>query len=68
MRDDLLARIRGICHRSQRIKHRRLRQLRRWIECTSNLVHLSVLLFVPLLIVLIMVLSEVVPTLALLNL
>ncbi|MCF2164714.1 MULTISPECIES: HPP family protein [Halobacterium] len=44
--------------RVARIERRELRQLRRWLETTSNLLHASVLLFVPLLVGLVTLLSN----------
>ena len=50
MRDWLRVRIRAIITRFQRVDHYDRRELQRWLETTRNLIHLSVLLFVPLLI------------------
>jgi hypothetical protein len=49
--DRLLARIR-------RVERRELRDFRRWLEHTNNLLHLSVLVFVPLLIALVTYISN----------
>jgi|AntDeeMetagen134_2_1112570.scaffolds.fasta_scaffold02067_2 hypothetical protein len=38
------------CSRARRLERREVHEFRRWVENTQNLVHLSVLLFVPLLI------------------
>lgn len=50
MRGPLGDRIYAAVARLRRIERREARALRRWVERTSNLVHLSVLAFVPLLI------------------
>ncbi|ELZ28165.1 hypothetical protein C475_05150 [Halosimplex carlsbadense 2-9-1] len=50
MRGPLGDRIYATVARLRRLERREARALRRWIERTSNLVHLSVLVFVPLLI------------------
>ncbi|QLH80381.1 HPP family protein [Halosimplex pelagicum] len=50
MRGPLGDRIYAALARLRRLERRELRALRRWVERTSNLVHLSVLAFVPLLI------------------
>jgi nucleotide-binding universal stress UspA family protein len=44
--------------RLARVERRELRQLRRWLETTSNLLHVSVLLFVPLLVGLVTLLAN----------
>ncbi|WP_136589386.1 HPP family protein [Salinigranum halophilum] len=49
-RERFLARVVGVWRRLRRIERRELTEFRRWIENTSNLIHLSILLFVPLLI------------------
>ncbi|MFB6130203.1 MAG: HPP family protein [Salinigranum sp.] len=58
MRDALEARLAGLRRRLRRVERRELTELRRWISHTDNLVHLSVLLFVPLLIGLVTILSN----------
>ncbi|WP_439027371.1 HPP family protein [Haloarchaeobius sp. DT45] len=50
MFEDLRARYHSIVSRLRRAERREWREFRRWVEDTSNLVHLSVLVFVPLLI------------------
>ncbi|QLH76197.1 HPP family protein [Halosimplex rubrum] len=50
MRGPLGDRIYAAVARLRRLERRELRALRRWVERTSNLVHVSVLAFVPLLI------------------
>lgn len=54
----------GRVRRIRRLKHRGLWGFRRWIEQTSNLLHLSVLLFVPLLIVVVITLANTVESLS----
>lgn len=44
--------------RVRQFERREIRELRRWVEHTGNLIHLSVLLFVPLLIALVTLLSN----------
>ena len=56
----MLARFRRI----SRLNRRGLRDFRRWIERTSNLLHLSVLLFVPLLVVVVTTLANTVESLS----
>ncbi|WP_380679707.1 universal stress protein [Salinigranum sp. GCM10025319] len=48
--DSLVARLVAIGRRLRRIERREITEFRRWVENTSNLIHLSILLFVPLLI------------------
>ncbi|WP_435346192.1 HPP family protein [Haloarchaeobius sp. HRN-SO-5] len=50
--------------RLRRAERRELRDFRRWVEHTSNLVHLSVLVFVPLLIALVTYISNVSPVIS----
>lgn len=57
-------RYRALRQRAGRLERRELRELRRWIEHTSNLVHLSVLLFVPLLVGVVTWLSGAIPELS----
>ena len=64
MLDGLFARIRGLLSRLRRVERRELREFRRWAETTDRLVHLSVLVFVPLLIGLVTLLANAVPTLS----
>ena len=49
-RERFLARVVGVWRRLRRIERRELTEFRCWAENTSNLIHLSILLFVPLLI------------------
>ncbi|AUV82977.1 universal stress protein UspA [Salinigranum rubrum] len=49
-RETLLARVAAVWQRARRIERRELVEFRRWAENTNNLIHLSILLFVPLLI------------------
>ncbi|WP_137284777.1 universal stress protein [Halorussus salinisoli] len=50
MLDGLRSRYHAVLRRVRRFERREVREFRRWIEHTTNLIHLSVLLFVPLLI------------------
>lgn len=50
MRPSVRRRLDEIRRRVRRFERRELRELRRWLETTSNLLHLSILVFVPLLI------------------
>ncbi|WP_049899636.1 HPP family protein [Halococcus agarilyticus] len=50
MFDGVRASLAAACSRARRLERREVHEFRRWIESTQNLVHLSVLLFVPLLI------------------
>ncbi|MFB6185760.1 MAG: HPP family protein, partial [Halobacteriaceae archaeon] len=47
-----------IINRVKRIERREIKEFRRWIESTSNLTHISVIIFVPLLIGLVTLLSN----------
>ncbi|KTG09222.1 universal stress protein UspA [Haloprofundus marisrubri] len=58
MFDRVVRRVGDVLRRLRRIERRELVELRRWMENTSNLVHLSVLVFVPLLIALVTHLSN----------
>jgi nucleotide-binding universal stress UspA family protein len=48
--EELRRRYHGVARRIRRIERREVRDFRDWIEATNNLVHLSILVFVPLLI------------------
>lgn len=50
MFEELRARLSSVSHRVRRIERRELGEFQSWIENTGNLLHLSVLFFVPLLI------------------
>ncbi|WP_254763040.1 HPP family protein [Natrinema marinum] len=50
MREEVRARVRAVARRLRRLERRELDAFRRWLEHTGNLLHLSVLVFVPLLI------------------
>jgi hypothetical protein len=50
MFEDVVAGLASLVRRARRIERRELAELRRWLENTNNLVHVSVLVFVPLLI------------------
>jgi len=50
--------------RLRRVERRELREFRRWAETTDHIVHLSVLVFLPLLIGLVTLLSNTVPALS----
>jgi len=58
-----LRRVRTGLRRLRRVERRELREFRRWAETTNRLVHLSVLVFVPLLIGLVTLLANAVPEL-----
>jgi len=58
MRDRLRRAVVAAISRLRRIERRELRELRDWVERTTTIVHLSVLLFVPLLIALVTYLSN----------
>ena len=58
MIEELRARYHAAYRRVQRFERREIREFRRWVEHTGNLLHLSVLLFVPLLIALVTWLSN----------
>ena len=58
MLDGLLERLRATLVRTRRLERREVQHLRVWLENTQNLVHVSILLFVPLLIAAVSVLSE----------
>ena len=58
MRGPFDDRLIAVLRRVRRIERRELRAVRRWIERTSTLVHLSVLVFVPLLVALVTALSN----------
>ncbi len=64
MFDEFGQRIRRLLERLRRAERRELREFRRWAETTDRLVHLSVLVFVPLLIGLVTLLSNAVPQLS----
>ncbi|NIB99937.1 HPP family protein [Halobacterium sp. R2-5] len=53
-------RLAAVRRRVSRFERRELRSFRRWLETTSNLLHVSVLLFVPLLVGLVTLLAETV--------
>lgn len=57
-------RLRAVFARARRVERRETRELRRWVEQTSTLVHLSVLVFVPLLIAVVTALSNAVGSLS----
>ncbi len=58
MREDVLARLRTALDRARRVERREVGELRAWLEHTGNLVHVSVLVFVPLLVGLVTFLSN----------
>ena len=64
MLDALRQRLRTLLKRLRRAERRELREFRRWAETTDRLVHLSVLVFVPLLVGLVTLLSNAVPQLS----
>ena len=61
---DLRDRLRRLRRRLRRIERREQSALRRWIEHTDNLIHASVLLFVPLTIAAVTALANAVPSLS----
>lgn len=60
MLSELRRRLAAARQRATRIERRELREFRRWLETTSNLLHVSVLLFVPLLVGLVTLLANTV--------
>ena len=64
MRRSLRDRVDAATARARRVERRELRDLRRWLERTDTLVHLSVLLFVPLLVAVVTALSNAVDQLS----
>jgi nucleotide-binding universal stress UspA family protein len=58
MLDGLRARYLDALRRVRRFERREVREFRRWIEHTANLIHLSVLLLIPLLIALVTAISN----------
>ncbi|WP_336036316.1 HPP family protein [Halobacterium yunchengense] len=60
MFSELRRRLAAARRRLSRVERRELRQFRRWLETTSNLLHVSVLLFVPLLVGLVTLLANTV--------
>ncbi|WP_459191265.1 HPP family protein [Halosimplex sp. J119] len=64
MRGPLRDRLYGTVARLRRLERREARAFRRWVERTRTLVHLSILVFVPLLIALVTALSNVEPRLS----
>ena len=64
MLDQIFGRVRRLLARLRRIERRELREFRRWAETTDRVVHLSVLVFVPLLIGLVTLLSNTIPALS----
>ena len=64
MLDRLAELLRAVTARARRLERRELHELRRWLAQTDRLVHLSVLVFVPLLIWLVTTLSNTVPSLS----
>jgi hypothetical protein len=63
MFDEFVRQLRAILTRLRRAERREWREFRRWAETTDRLVHLSVLVFVPLLIGLVTLLANAVPAL-----
>ena len=64
MFEEFVRQVRTVLRRVRRAERRELREFRRWAETTDRLVHLSVLVFVPLLIGLVTLLSNAVPQLS----
>ncbi|MDS0278295.1 HPP family protein [Halomicroarcula sp. S1AR25-4] len=63
MLDQLARRVRTLLSRARRVERRELREFRRWAETTNRVVHLSMLVFVPLLIAVVTTLANAVPQL-----
>jgi hypothetical protein len=59
MFDGVEGRVRAVLRRLRRLERREFQALRTWVETTSNLVHVSVLLFVPALIAVVTYVSQV---------
>ncbi len=59
MREGMRARVRAVARRLRRLERRELDAFRRWLEHTGNLLHLSVLVFVPLLLAVVTWLANV---------
>jgi nucleotide-binding universal stress UspA family protein len=64
MLDQFRKRVNAAARRLRRVERRELQDFRRWAEVTENLVHLSMLVFVPLAIVLVTTLANAVPQLS----
>jgi len=64
MLDRLRARARALADRLRRLERREVREFRRWLEVTDTLVHLSVLVFAPVLVAAVTLLVEAVPRLS----
>jgi hypothetical protein len=64
MLDRLVARLLALRARVRRVERREVGEFRRWIENTDNLIHLSVVVFVPLLVGLVTVLTNAVAELS----
>ncbi|WP_257298279.1 HPP family protein [Haloarchaeobius sp. FL176] len=64
MLSGLRARLQRLLARVRRVERRELREFRRWVEHTNNLLHLSVLVFVPLLIAFVTYISNASPALS----
>ncbi|MGB9987540.1 HPP family protein [Salarchaeum japonicum] len=64
MLDRLRERIRAARRRAGRIERREVNEFRRWLETTSNLTRASVLLFVPVLMGFVTLLSQLVPNIS----
>jgi hypothetical protein len=58
MLDGLRTRYRAVLRRVRRFERREVREFRRWIEHTTNLIHLTVLLVVPVLLALVTAISN----------
>ncbi|PSP53480.1 universal stress protein UspA, partial [Halobacteriales archaeon QH_3_68_24] len=64
MRGSWRDRVDAALARARRVERRELRDLRRWVERTESVVHLSVLVFVPLLVALVTALSNTLDSLS----
>ena len=64
MREGLRDRVVAALSRARRVEQRELREFRRWVERTDVLVHLSILVFVPVLVAVVTALSNAVDRLS----
>ncbi len=62
--DPLLERLSAVRRRLRRVERRELSEFRRWIQNTTNLLHLSVVVFVPVLLAVVTALSNRIQTLS----
>jgi len=62
--DPVIERLRAVRRRLRRVERRELSEFRRWIQDTTNLLHLSVVVFVPVLLAAVTALSNRIQTLS----